>query len=59
MPGPLFAQALVEHGLLDSIAAGIGSARYRLDGYVGQGNSKYVLVAFAVVVLLYLVRRRR
>jgi len=31
----LLAQAIVERGLLDSIAAGLGNARYRLELYVG------------------------
>ena len=54
----LLAQAMVERGLLDSIAAGFGDARYRFEAYVGAGNSVYFLVAAALVVLL-LFRRRR
>jgi hypothetical protein len=53
----LLAQAIVERGLLDSIAAGLGNARYRLELYVGQGNTIYVVIA--VVVLLFLTRVRR
>ena len=48
---------MVERGLLDSIAAGLGNARYRLELYVGQGNAIYVVIA--VVVLLFLTRVRR
>jgi hypothetical protein len=53
----ILAQAMVERGLLDSIAAGLGNARYRLELYVGQGNTIYVVIA--VVVLLFLTRVRR
>jgi hypothetical protein len=53
----LLAQAVVEYGLLDSIAAGLGNARYRLELYIGQGNTIYFLAA--VVVLLFLTRVRR
>ena len=54
----LLAQAMVERGLLDSIAAGVGDARYRFEAYVGADNSVYFLVAVALAVLL-LFRRRR
>lgn len=48
---------MVERGLLDSMAAGLGSARYRLELYIGQDNTIYVLAA--VIVLLVLTRIRR
>ncbi len=51
------AQALVEHGMLDSLAAGVTRLRYQLDAYVGEGRSVYVLVA-AVVLLFLLIGRR-
>jgi hypothetical protein len=55
----LLAQALVERGLLDQIAAGLGSARYRLELYIGQGNAVYFVVAVVLVLILTRVRRRR
>jgi hypothetical protein len=55
----LLAQAMVEYGLLDSIAAGLGNARYRLELYVGQGNTIYVLAAVVVLLVLTRVKRRR
>ncbi len=55
----LLAQALVEHSLLDSIAAGIAAARYRVETYIGQGNSKFVLIGAAAICVLLLLRRRR
>ena len=54
----LLAQALVERGLLDSIAAGLGSAKYRIELYVGQGNAIYVVIAAVVLLVLTRVRRR-
>jgi hypothetical protein len=53
------AQAMVERGLLDSIVAGLGDARYRLELYVGQGNAVYVAVAVVVLLLATRVRRQR
>ena len=55
----LLAQAMVERGLLDSIAAGLGNARYRLELYVGQGNTIYVVIAVVVLLVLTRVKRRR
>ena len=55
----LLAQALVERGLLDSIAAGLGSAKYRIELYIGQGNAIYVVIAAVVVLVLTRVRRRQ
>jgi hypothetical protein len=46
----LIAQAAVEHGLLDSLAAGFQTAVDQMDYYVGTGNAKWVLVGFAVVM---------
>jgi hypothetical protein len=55
----MIAQALVEHGLLDSLAAGLTVARDRLELYVGRGNGIYVGAAVLVIIVLLLARRRR
>jgi len=55
----LIAQALVEHGMLDSIAAGFARLRYEVEAYVGQGRSGYVLVGALIVVLWLVTRSRR
>jgi hypothetical protein len=44
--------------LLDSIAAGLGNARYRLELYIGQGNTVYLLAAAVVLLILTRVRHR-
>jgi hypothetical protein len=54
----LVAQALVEHGMLDSVASGFARLRYELEGYVGQGRSGYVLLG-ALILMLWLVSRGR
>jgi hypothetical protein len=55
---PVVAQAMVEHGLLDSIAAGLGNARYRLELYIGEGNTIYFVAAMVIILVLTRVRRR-
>ena len=54
----LVAQAMAEHGLLDAMAAGIAGARYRLELYIGEGNTIYFLVVAGVLLALFLSRRR-
>jgi hypothetical protein len=49
---------MVEHGLLDSIAAGLSNARYHLELYIGQGNTIYFVAAAVVLLVLTRVRRR-
>lgn len=55
----ILAQAMVERGLLDSIAAGLGNARYRLELYIGHGNTIYFVIAVVVILVLTRVRRQR
>jgi hypothetical protein len=55
----ILAQAMVERGLLDSIAAGLSSARYRVELYVGEGNAIWVVVGVVVLLVLTRVKRNR
>jgi hypothetical protein len=55
----IFAQAVVERGLLDSISAGLGRAKYQIELYAGQGNAIYVVIAAVALLVLTRVRRRR
>ena len=55
----ILAQALVERGLLDSIAAGLSNARYRLELYVGEGNAIWVVIGVVVLLVLTRVKRNR
>ncbi len=53
----ILGQAIIEYGLLDTLAAALTNARYQLEFYIGEGNTVYL--AAAVVVLLVLTRVRR
>jgi LPXTG-motif cell wall-anchored protein len=55
----LVAQAMVEHGMLDAMVAGFAAARYRVELYIGQGNSFYLLIGLLALLVLFLGRRRR
>jgi hypothetical protein len=55
----LFAQALVERGLLDSMVSNIWSALMTVDSYIGEGNTKWVLVGLAVVMAMLFFKPRR
>jgi hypothetical protein len=59
MFGFLVAQALVERGMLDSIAAGITQMRYQIELYLGDGGSTYLLIGAVVIFLFFMTRRRR
>ena len=50
---------MVERGLLDSISAGLGRAKYHIEVYAGQGNAIYVVIGAVVLLVLTRVRRRR
>lgn len=55
----LLGQALVERGLLDSMAAGLAHVRYRLELYIGEGNAVYLLAAAVIVLVVMKIRLRR
>ena len=54
----MLAQALVERGLLDSFVASVWSALLQVDYYVGEGNTKWLLMGLAVV-MAYLLKPKR
>ena len=55
----LLAQALVERGMIDSMVTSIWSALMRVDQYVGQGNTKWLLVGLAVFLGFVFFKPRR
>ena len=59
MPGLLIAQAIVEHGLLSSLADGFVRLCDEIDTFVGYRNSSYLLGGAVVLLLFLLLRRRR
>ena len=46
----IIAQAVVERGLLDSLVDGFVTILDRADYYIGAGNTKWALIAFAVLM---------
>jgi len=55
----LFAQALVERGMIDAMVASIWSALMQADAYVGQGNTKWLLIGLAVFLGFVFLKPRR
>jgi len=55
----LLAQALVERGLLDSMVSSIWSALMQVDYYIGEGNTKWLLIGLAVVMAVIFFKPRR
>ncbi len=55
----ILAQTMAEYGLLTALAAKISAIQYRLEAYIGTGNTKYLLIAALLLVLVLLIRRRR
>jgi len=53
------AQTMAEYGLLNSLAAGFAALQYRIETYIGEGNSKYMLLGALVLLILLLARHRR
>jgi hypothetical protein len=46
----IIAQAVVERGLLDTLVDGFITIFDRADYYIGTGNTKWVLIALAVLM---------
>jgi hypothetical protein len=55
----LFAQALVERGLIAGFIDSLGAALMQVDYYVGQGNTKWALLGLAVVLGWIFLKPRR
>lgn len=55
----VFAQALVERGMLDSMVAGVSSGLSQVDYYVGAGNTKWALIGLAVVLAFVFLKPKR
>jgi hypothetical protein len=55
----IVAQALVERGLFDAMVASIWSALQQAESYIGAGNTKWVLIALAVIFGFLFFKPRR
>lgn len=54
----MWAQAMVEHGLLSSAAAGVSAVQYQIDAVLADGASRWILVGGIVLLAYFLLRRR-
>ena len=54
----MWAQAMVEHGVLSGIAAGLGAARYHIDAMLADGTTRWILIGAGAVLAYVLLRRR-
>ena len=55
----MFAQALVERGMLDDIADGLVRAKDALEARIGYGNGKWLIAAVVIAFLFLMLRPRR
>ena len=55
----MFAQALVERGMLESIANGLVGAKNALEARIGYGNGKWLIAALVIGFLFLMLRPRR
>ena len=55
----LIAQAIAETGMLDAFASALGSAMMQVEYYIGTGNTKWMLLALAVVMGIIFLKPKR
>ncbi len=55
----VLAQTMAEYGLLTGLVAGITAFQYRLELYIGTGNTKYLVLGGILLFLAFWSRRRR
>jgi hypothetical protein len=54
----MWAQAMVEHGLLSGAAAGVSAARYHIEAALADGPTRWAVIGGGLLLLVWLVRRR-
>jgi LPXTG-motif cell wall-anchored protein len=55
----VIAQAAAEYGALSTMAAGIESAMFKFEAWIGRGNNAYLVAGAVLLVVILLLRRRR
>ncbi len=55
----VLAQRTDDYNVAASASRNLAAARDYVEWYIGQGNLKWVLLGLAVVLLIFLTRRRR
>jgi hypothetical protein len=54
----MWAQGLVEYGLLDAAIASVSSIPGRIDAVLGDGSSRWLMIGGAAVVVYWVFKRR-
>ena len=54
----MWAQSMVEYGLLDAAVASISSLPGRIDAALGDGASRWMLVGGGLLFLYWVLKRR-
>jgi len=54
----MWAQAMVEHGLLSGMAAGLETAQYHIESALADGTTRWLLIGAGVALAVWLLRRR-
>lgn len=54
----MWAQAMVEHGLLSGMAAGAQAVQYQIDAALADGATRWLLIGGGVLLAFWLLRRR-
>jgi ribosomal silencing factor RsfS len=55
----LLAQAIVEHGLIDTVVQAVRNAIEQVSYYVGTGNTKWVIIGLAVIMTIIFFKPKR
>lgn len=53
----MWAQAMVEHGILSGMAAGVGAIRYHVEAALADGTTRWILIAGVLLAAVWLFRR--
>ena len=54
----MWAQAMVEHGLLSGAAAGVSAVQYHIDAALADGATRWILGGGIALLAYFLLRRR-
>ncbi len=55
----LVAQALVEHGLIDTVVDAVRNAMDQVSYFIGTGNTKWVLIGLVVIMTFVFFKQKR
>jgi hypothetical protein len=54
----MWAQAMIEHGLLSGAAAGASAVQYQIEALLADGTTRWFLAGGLVALAYFLLRRR-